>query len=264
MEDLVEILKMMEDPVDPLLSLLHIICENFSTDDCIFISVSCSLHPAVEHKVNQEGFELLELAEGGMKTSLQKVREISFAELDEHEATDLSLAAALVARITRQKEPLHKVVMNLVPLLTNTGMTATIFQNTKKLDIMNIYLQSDFSGDGWTWLAEVLQRNESMVDLVSTSKVVLARARKSELEAVWNATHISWVLKEHFHGEMPKNYERRRWLVDNELDDRCDEYFSKNIDLEWPGIEEIWEKETEKRRKFEMWKRRRMEKIGLL
>ena len=262
MEDLVEILKMMEDPVPQLLTLLHIICENFSTNG-EYISVSCSLHPAVEHKVNQEGFELLELAEGAMKTSLQKVREISLEELDEHEATDLSLAAALIARITRQKEPLHKVGMNLVPLLTNTGMTATIFQNTKKLEIVNIFLQSDFSGDGWTWLAEVLQRNENWLHWVSMSKVVLARARKSELEAVWNATHFQygcWVFKEHFHGEMPKKYERSRWL---ELDGNVDEFFSKS-DFEWPRIEEIWERGTEKRRKFEMWKRRRMEKIGSL
>ena len=45
-EDLVNILKMMEDPLPLLSELLHIICEKFPRYGSFgYISVSCSLHP---------------------------------------------------------------------------------------------------------------------------------------------------------------------------------------------------------------------------
>ena len=271
-EDLVGILKMMGDPVPLLLELLHIICEKFlNYGRYNHISVSCTLHPAADHKVNQEGFELLELVEGAMKTSLQKVKECSLNEMD---GLSLGQSLALVARINRQKEPLRKVDTEVLPLLADTGITATILQNALKVETIHIYLQSDFGEEGWAWLAEVLQRNGSMVQMVSVSKVVMARARKADLKAVWDATHFQygcWLLTKHFYGQLPNDEKgRSKWMNSYAKDpsDLVIETFFKNDlvadDLEWPKIEGIWEEEKSRRRKSKLWKRRRMEKAKLL
>ena len=103
---LVKILKLVEDPESHLLELLHTICErypegleleveypdeegeedqedqeeestHFNLDS---VQVSCSLHPA-GHKVNAVGFELLELVEGAMGTTLQKVKQFEVDQL---------------------------------------------------------------------------------------------------------------------------------------------------------------------------------------
>ena len=82
---LVEILKLVEDPEPHLLELLHTICEK--SDSAIpyldSVLVSCSLHP-VGHKVGSGGFELLELVEAAMGTTLQEVEEFEWEELNEN------------------------------------------------------------------------------------------------------------------------------------------------------------------------------------
>ena len=125
-----KILKLVEGPESHLLELLHTICErypegleleveypdeegeedqedqkeestHFNLDS---VQVSCSLHPA-EHKVNTVGFELLELVEGAMGTTLQKVKQF---EVDQFDFDLINLASALMARINRQNKPLKR------------------------------------------------------------------------------------------------------------------------------------------------------------
>ena len=71
---LVEILKMVNDPDLLLLQeLLDTICERFQdpVNDYFGMTVSCSRHP--DHHNVDEGFQLLELAEGMMGTSQQQI-----------------------------------------------------------------------------------------------------------------------------------------------------------------------------------------------
>ena len=124
---LVEILKLIEDPEPHLLELLHTICEK--SDSAIpyldSVLVSCSLHPA-GHKVGSGGFELLELVEEAMGTTLQ-VEEFEWEELNENfNSFESSLILALLARINRQKKPLKKIRIRTVLLLANTGITALL------------------------------------------------------------------------------------------------------------------------------------------
>ena len=86
------------------------------------------------------------------KTTLQKVEEFRLDQLDknyeDHQESDHSFASALLSRINRQKKPLIKVEMEVVPLLNNTGINATILQNAAKVKIGSIISQSDFGGEG--------------------------------------------------------------------------------------------------------------------
>ena len=184
---LVEVLKLVEDPEPLILELLHTICQKYQEakyGDMDSVLVSCSPHPA-GHKLVTEGFQLLEFVEGTMGTTLQKVEELEYGCFNENITSSFSLASALMARIGRQKEPLQKVTMNSVLLLANTGITATLLQNTQEWIIEGLYLQRDFGEEGWSWLAEGLkQKDRGAVEQVWLSKKVMGRAKKEDFKAV--------------------------------------------------------------------------------
>ena len=231
---LVEILKLIEEPEQRLLELLHVICESYPEVlgggkeedkeeneeqdgeeeedeegykeykyfDLESVLVTCSVHP-VGHKVSTEGFEVLELVEGSMGTTLQKVEEIEVEQFNEN-LFDFFLASALLARIKRQKEPLKKVKMNRVELLASTGATTTLLENAEKWDIRRFHLQRDYGEMGWSWLAENLKRNKYALETIWLSAVVMARAKREELKGIWvQNPGCQWWLEDHSPGPGP-------------------------------------------------------------
>ena len=135
---LVEILKMVNDPESLLLQeLLDTICERFQnpSNDYFNMEMSCSRHPD-HHDVDQEGFLLLELAEGMMGTSLQEIRTMHFDNLEEN--SDEAFELALSARLARQTEQLDRVGLLEAVILSNQGLNATILQKTLDWNIQII------------------------------------------------------------------------------------------------------------------------------
>ena len=207
--DLVEILNLLEDPEPRLLQLLHAICERYPKEisgevkegeeeltyfDLDSVFITCILHQA-GHKVSTAGFELLELIEGAMGTTLQKLQKIELEQLDEN-VFDFSLALAFMARIKRQDLPLQKVKINRVFLWTTT--TANLLESSEQWDIRRFYLQRDFGQEAWSWLAQNLERNKYAVEKIWLSAVVMARAKSEDLKRIWDQNSgCEWSLEEH-------------------------------------------------------------------
>ena len=100
MKSIIEIMKLVGSPRSHLLALLEIICESFPTMETWlggfeFVKVTCfDLHHCV-HDVSAVGFVLLELAEGALGSSEQKVLCVF--------SVTGALASALRSRMRRQE-----------------------------------------------------------------------------------------------------------------------------------------------------------------
>ena len=151
------------------------------------MEMSCSRHPD-HHDVDQEGFLLLELAEGMMGTSLQQIRTMHFDDLEEN--SDEAFELALSARLARQTEQLHRAGLVEVVISSNQGLNATILQKTLDWNVEEISI-GDFGedGQGWSWFAKGMQRSRTKyVDRINVSKQVIMKAKKEDLKTAWEAT----------------------------------------------------------------------------
>ena len=160
--------------------------------------------------MGSDGFELLELVEAAMGTTLQQVEEFEWEELNEDfNSFKFSLVSALLTRINRQNKPLKKVKIGTVLLLADTGITATLLQNTQEWEIEAFLLQREFGRDGWSWLADCLQRKKrGELEIIYSSPVVVARAKKEDLEWIFDyCCPQDWLLLPHSQGPLPRNFE---------------------------------------------------------
>ena len=193
----IAVLKMVKDPKILLQELLDMICErferipwpNWGADDD-YISMSCSRHPS-DHQVGLEGFQLLELVEGIMGTSLQQVKEVVDEGInDSHQKYDLALAA----RLSRQKEQILRLQWQMAMLGTEisskTRLDATILQKSLEWDIEDIFL-GDMGEEEWAWFSKGMQRNENRVSTILVSKQIIIKSKKEDLKTVWDATNDS-------------------------------------------------------------------------
>ena len=201
-----EILKLVEDPEPHLLELLHTICEKTEYKERDFMDsvlVGCSLHPA-GHKVNTVGFELLESVEGAMGTTLQKIQQFDVDNFNNNNKNMIHFPFASAARINRQNEPLKRVNINGVTLSANTGIITALLQNAEEWEIKEFTLERDFGEAGWSWLAENLRKNKDPFHTIWLSKVVMARAKREDLKAIWDQNPgCQWWLEEHSPGPGP-------------------------------------------------------------
>ena len=186
---LVAILKMLKFPELLLPELLDMICDRFQNHDMsVFnITMSCSRH--IDHVVNREGFQLLEVAEGMMGTSVQQIKSIMDHFLDED--LDEVFELALSARLSRQTELVHYVALLEAEILSNQGLTATLLQKTLKWDIPEILIRDlGEDGQGWSWFAKGMQCQPSkkVKQIIDVSKQVIIKAKKDDLKTVWDAT----------------------------------------------------------------------------
>ena len=83
-------------------------------------------------------------------------------------------------------------------LSANTGIIATLLQNAEEWEIKEFTLETDFGAEGWSWLAEDLQKNKRPLETIYLSKVVMARAHREDLKAIWDQNRgCQWWFEEH-------------------------------------------------------------------
>ena len=187
----IAVLKMVKDPKLLVQELLDMICERFeripwpdwgADDD--YMTMSCSRHPS-DHEVDREGFQLLELVEGIMGTSLQQIKELVEGYISDN--SDNKFELALASRLSRQKEQLLSLTMVDAVFSSDRGLNATILQKTLKWDLEEISL-GDMGEEGWSWFAKGMKRNKNRVETIYVSKQIIRKAKKDDLKTVWDAT----------------------------------------------------------------------------
>ena len=140
---LVAILKTVEDPEPLLLELFDTLCRFFAQywDIESHVAMSCPCHPDPEdwHCVNAEGFQLLELVEGMMGTSLQQIRGIEITSVDDD--CDDDFRKALAARLARQTETIEEVKLQDATFWRYNELNATILEKAKTWDVHDVSLE---------------------------------------------------------------------------------------------------------------------------
>ena len=194
-EQLVKILQKLESPEPLLQDLLDFICETFETDDddeSGAVKLSCSRH--ILHKVNKQGFQLLELAEGKMGTCLQSVTEFSLRDhFDEgyEEAVEGSVEA-VIARVQRQKpQQIQKVKLRAHVLSSRHCPNAVLLQKSKTFEAYYISL-TDFDAEDWSWFAQLVQQKKKRdgalsIEWIACDSEDIVKAKLEDLKKVWEA-----------------------------------------------------------------------------
>ena len=188
-KNLVEILQMVEDPEPLIPELLDMICERFSQEktdeeywpERIKVLVSCGRHPG-DHLVSRGGFQLLELVEGAMGTTLQKALQVE--ENGGSIGISEGFAKALVSRIKRQKQPLHRFHSD-DEYVHKADIYSTLLQNSTEWDISRIIVDDDFGEPEFSWLADGVQRNRGVIEKLEINEYVLFKSKKADLKAIW-------------------------------------------------------------------------------
>ena len=204
--NLVQFLKMMENPVPRLLDLLHVICERFppvDRDDVPlearkspssvnvipgpeFIQVSCTCGDA-SHDVFPQGFLYLEEAERAMGTTEQKVERVVLDDLEEPCLEDLE------SRLLRQRYLGVDTTVDVAKLICNSKESAeaisNLMQHCQRVDVqISLVNEVDLGVEGWAALGKAFSwipgNTEKCVDWVDSSKVDMASARREDLKAI--------------------------------------------------------------------------------
>ena len=233
---ILDILKLMKNPEHLLLDLLHSICErNCGVDKMkmdIIVTLSCAFH--TDHIVDRETFELLEVAEGNMGTSMQQIKEISLHVPDACAIGQIgdNILGEMSARLHRQVEPLQMVKTDSISV-DNQSFSASMLGNTMRWNIMIMDLKGSLGEEGWTWIAKGKQKNRDMANLIKVDKECIKKAKKEDLKALWDATDSDegeWQIyindPEYPEERLPKNW--------------TEEVHGKTLECGWKRLEEIW------------------------
>ena len=202
--DLVEILKSKEEPWDLFRDLLKEICKGFpamdSSQDGVFVRVSCPWDESNAVSVSVDGFILLEAAEAAMESTEQNLELFVVDLLNTH------LLAALGSRLARQqgKGVETRVVVHERILCLNdecANALSSVMQHCSELDLRgHLEVDRDIRKGGWTALREALSwRLHDIPHLDTGCKSFVASARREDLRAIWECISLSWK----FRGEIP-------------------------------------------------------------
>ena len=157
------------------------------------IRLNCRRHEK-GHLLCVKNFELLELAESMLGTSLQRMVHL---HLDDYVrpsirrsdyADDLQL---LLQRINRQNESLPVLSTKFVVLAgtIENRKFITLLKHTSQWDICRIVLRGDFGKEDWSKLAEAMnymKKNENLrVAVVKMSREVMLRGSNEDLQTAW-------------------------------------------------------------------------------
>lgn len=204
--NLVQFLKMMDNPVPRLMDLLHVICERFppvDRDDVPleargpprsfnaipgpeFIQVSCTCRHA-SHDVFPQGFLYLEEAERAMGTTEQKVERVVLDDLEEPWLADLE------SRLLRQQHLGVDTEVDVAKLICNSKESAeaisNLMQHCKRVDVqIGLVIEVDLGIEGWAALGKACSwirgNTEKSVDWVDSDKVDMASGRRDDLKAI--------------------------------------------------------------------------------
>ena len=194
-DKLVDILKMLESPELLLLDVLHVICEiyeDFRREAEVILSCTCHS----EHRIEFVGFQILEMAEEKMGTSLQNVVECSldktlmrsiFGSFETFtDVPDNELHHALVARLSRQTQQIRSLKIERFDLASRNGPSAILLQKCLTFQAEELYLK-DLDEEDWSWLAKFLQEKEELYfNSISMARENIAKAKKEDLKTVWD------------------------------------------------------------------------------
>ena len=194
-DQLVDILKMLESPELLLQDVLHVICEIYkdSKEEAeVILSCTC----LCEHKIEFVGFQILEVAEEKMGTSLQNVIECSldktlmraiFGSFETFtDVPDNELHHALVARLSRQTQQIHSLKIERFDLASRNGPNAILLQKCQTFQAEELYLK-DLDEEDWSWLANLLQeKGQIYLNSISMAKEIIVKAKKEDLKTVWD------------------------------------------------------------------------------
>ena len=166
-KQLADMLKMMDQPETLLFELLEILCESTEVEsDCIdligaeaeIIKLNCERHE-MGHYLYKWAFEILEMAENKLGTSLQTADCLAFFTEDDQPVSpaiqfneeDSNL---LLQRIIRQKKALSVMKMSSVVLSGTVDDRAfvNLLKYTTCWAICRIILRDDFRKQGPIWL----------------------------------------------------------------------------------------------------------------
>ena len=189
------LLQMMGLPETLLLDLLHGICnefkpnENWERGD---VAVSCPC-PMALHSVAPRGFLILESVEGAMGTIIQQVSSVSLEYV-----TDDCLGA-LVARTRRQSEMVFSAHLHVLFCKDQdtAGDAQALLMRCHRVVLRDLSVTGDIGPNGWTALAEALQRFPGERG-VEVSRQDMLAARKENLRTIWESLqgqNSYWVMK---------------------------------------------------------------------
>ena len=204
---LAQILILMEDPTEPLLDLLDLLCEkNRQERSCArmstskhkqrrrdFVQVSCPRHG--NHSVSPAGFMILEEVENTLESAEQDIESISLHDLKE------PFLSAFTSRISRwsrlgttrsQKE----MSVNVEDIYCNSEASAEAMSTLVKASHEDIFCQSvkvnaNIGREGWASLKEALSRQLRPAKIIC-NKSQMACARIDDARIIWARLSDSW------------------------------------------------------------------------
>ena len=190
---LIELLKMMEEPRDCLVTLLDLICTRFPVDESRLycnddgdllpeaVEVTCTNHS--HHKVSALGFLVLEEVEGTLGSAAQSVQWLGLGDLGGVVLSSLS------ARMLRQHG--MKIKLDLAGITCSTRHQAeellVVLKNCEMLmATLLLSVNGDFSPEAWAALSKALQQVPGKCFIWATRKALLAGHRE-DLKVMFEA-----------------------------------------------------------------------------
>ena len=203
---LAKILALMENPSEPLLDLLDLICERHKKERLYarstkhkqrrrdFVQVSCSRHG--NHSVSPAAFMLLEEVESALEWTEEDIECISLHDLKEPflSAFTSRISRRLMLGTTWQKG----MSVNIEDIYCKSKVSADAIATLVNASQEGIFCQSvnvdaDIGREGWTSLKEALSRQLRPAKIFS-KKSQMARAGIDDVRTIWAGLSDSWTI----------------------------------------------------------------------
>ena len=196
-EDIVQLLKSLEDPLPHLRDLLDLICKIFpptpQNEEDGFVRVSCPRRGSC--LVLDTGFQLLETAEAALGSTEQRLELVLVDYLGNH------LLADVASRLARQRinldisETRVEVWENLIcKNQEDVKAISSLMQNCQSVHIHgSLFIPDDIGRKGWAALGQALSCKLQDVPRIKTlDKSCMASADRKDLRAIWECLSLSW------------------------------------------------------------------------
>jgi len=257
---LANILKKMKNPADPMLGLLHVICERHPpiahtvNEVCKpeLLQLSCPCNKR-SHSVSELGFVLLETVESTMGSATQKVEKVRLVVME-----GLGLSG-LGFRVTRQQRAVEKVdadgflccgtcdVDSFHSLVQNSSSRSSI-----RMGRSGAQVRGNIGAEGWTKMAKACTHLGLRRFLASRGCIV--EGERGDVRTVWDALANDglWrVEKVLIDGNLfdirtwwgTEEEKERKWKGLQEILDKPADQWSTGLSQEWDVISEDEEDE---------------------
>ena len=218
--------------MDLFRDLLDLICERFPHDNQNhnFQRVQVRTQENVSVFVSPYGFQLLEVAEGEMGSTIHIFEEVVINHLKG------DLLSAVASRLTRQQDvDIDTKVFVLSHILCEGEESAlaisVLMQHCKRMQPGPLKVTKDIGREGWAALREALSGGLHHVTYIDSGfKSFLASAKREDVKAIWESVSQSW----HFSGEHEVFYK----LFHAEEGWRSFQQFLDLTKAEWTAVRE--------------------------